>query len=266
MSLGFDINKLDNEFAIIQKATSLKIEEAKESLAEENSESLINEIDNLLRIRNLKFKGNVSELDKILELPSKQIEYLSNKNSIELSNWEKTVDRSRRYLIEKEIAPHSLNTYAMLSKSELEKIDKDLYAPFENLEWDKWDYIFVGLAGILAILTDYFIVRIPKDMTTGIYKGQKGSIVTEKLREFKLPGDWQDKLEKFSKVPFDNTGGPFHRLDTPGHDPILGFVFGTIDIITGKSTSTKLGNFEISSTNFSPEYNPILALLKGFTH
>lgn len=266
MNYKFDINKYDNEFAIVQKAISLKIEEGKESLAKENSEFVIKEIDDLLRIRNLKFMGNVSELDTILELPSKQIEYSSNKSSIEFSNWEKTVDRSRRYLIEKEITPCSLNTYTMLSKSELEKIKKDLYAPFEKLEWDKWDYVFVGLAGILAILTDYFIVKIPKDMTTGIYKGQKGSIVTKKLCEFELPGDWQDKLEKFAKVPFDNTGGSDHRIETFGHDPLIGLVFGVLDIMTGRVTSFKKGGISSNQTDFSMNYNPLSALLKEFAH
>ena len=30
--------------------------------------------------------------------------------------------------------------------------------------WDRWDYMFVGAAGVLASLADFLLVRIPRDM------------------------------------------------------------------------------------------------------
>lgn len=68
-------------------------------------------------------------------------------------------------------------------------------------------------------------------MKSGIYKNQTGSPITENIKNnLKLPHDLQLKFENFAKTPNDNTGGAYHRLDTPGHDPILGFIFGVFSI------------------------------------
>jgi hypothetical protein len=82
-------------------------------------------------------------------------------------------------------------------------------------------------------------------MTSGKYKGQKGSGLTKWLQSLELPEWLQKWLEEVAKVPYDNTGGSSHRSDTPGHDPILGFVFGVIDIIRGSSTTMKNGKIDI---------------------
>lgn len=62
------------------------------------------------------------------------------------------------------------------------------------------------------------------------------------------------------KVPYDATGGSpdlninmlgkYHRLKTLGHDPILGWIFGTLNIITDTVTLT---NFQTYSVNMEKE-------------
>lgn len=70
---------------------------------------------------------------------------------------------------------------------------------------------------------------------------KKGSPLTKWLQSLRLPDGLQSWLENVAKVPYDNTGGSTHRIDTIGHDPILGLIFGVIDIIRGTSTSLKDG-------------------------
>lgn len=67
----------------------------------------------------------------------------------------------------------------------------------------------------------------------------------------------QTWLESIAKVPYDNTGGSLHRIDTLGHDPVLGFIFGVIEIMT-KGVPNNGG--------FEAVHNPFKAILIQFLH
>jgi hypothetical protein len=134
----------------------------------------------------------------------------------------------------------------LLTIEDLELLKKEDYG--HQYKWDKWDYIFVGSAGVIAALTDFLLVKIPQTMT---YDGvvQKGSPITEFLKKHINSTDesnswfaqWARDLEKTCKVPYDVVGGggldgicgKTHRLQTFGHDPVLGLVFGVLDIMRG---------------------------------
>lgn len=68
---------------------------------------------------------------------------------------------------------------------------------------------------------------------------------------------WQEIL--WSSVPFDTTvkasafgetmEGGYHRYKTIGHDPILGWIFGTANIITDTITLTNWNSYRISRVN-----------------
>jgi hypothetical protein len=182
---------------------------------------------------------------------------------------------------------------------------------FGKLSWTEWDYGVVALSALLAILVDFFIVRIPWDMN---FKGQeyKGSPVTKFLnkqsdmimgkapsagsngRSGRRPNQFdetkdngfyqwlremQKKLEEYAKVPYDishndkgkgiNIDGlrpSLHRLMSPGHDPILGFVFGVIDILRGTMTTIdKNGVFHMLKTG-EGSGNVLEAILQVFAH
>jgi len=152
---------------------------------------------------------------------------------------------------------------ALLSEEDIKLLTQEDYA--QQYKWNKWDYVIVGAAGIIASLTDYFWVSIPKTITTGRYAGQKGSIITEWLNRIKLPPPFQKQLETDANVPYDNTGGGDHRIDTFGHDPVLGFIIGTIDIMRGGATTIKGGNISIESGLAEP-VGPLDALVKQFLH
>ncbi len=186
--------------------------------------------------------------------------------TIEYTNWEEYKEKVNLY-IDKYDIDLSIDPIAqMLTPQQFVQIDQKYKQQFEKYKWDKWDYIFVGSAGIIATITDYFFVAIPKIMTSGVYKDQKGSVITEWLHNVKLPPALQKWLEDVSKVPYDHTGGADHRFDTFGHDPVLGFIIGTIDIMRGGATTLKGGKIGFGSGLADPVLNPLEAIIRQFLH
>lgn len=164
---------------------------------------------------------------------------------------------------------------------------------FKPLKWTKADYIAVGLSATVAILLDIFIVAIPEDMKF-LGKEYKGSKVTQKIKEITTKwyeneeqnskfGQWMHNalkaLEEYAKVPYDKAGnnkakginidgfGPqFHRLMEPGHDVILGFIFGVLDILRGTCTVIdKNGVLHVLDVGDS-SINILGAFIKVFAH
>jgi hypothetical protein len=104
---------------------------------------------------------------------------------------------------------------------------------------------------MLAALTDFLLVRIPKTIASGQYAGQEGGPLTDWFERYDTrPGhsegrfaDWARKLEETCKTPYDRQStildgelaripgitGKSHRLQSLGHDPVLGFVFGVLE-------------------------------------
>lgn len=110
------------------------------------------------------------------------------------------------------------------------------------------DYIVAALAGGIAIVVDFLIVKIPK---TTKYEGkfdQEGSPLTTLLRRIGQDSKgeeskWIGILEKWFHVNYDpswRTGvfGPKnHRIYSGGHDPSpAGLIFAIKDILSGTFT------------------------------
>jgi len=171
-------------------------------------------------------------------------------------NWDQFVRDSLAYCTQHGLDP-SLPWEAFLSNDDLARLKQEEYGA--QYRWDKWDYSFVGAAGVLASLTDFLLVKIPHSFNTGQYAGQQGSPITEWLKKYDtrkqggrqdMFAKWARKLESRCKVPYDGTvfekgghleklkgaGGKTHRYQTFGHDPVLGFVFGVLDIMRGTIT------------------------------
>ncbi len=144
-----------------------------------------------------------------------------------------------------------------LEEEDIERLRTESYE--NSLRWDEWDHFFVYGSGMLAALTDFLLVRIPKTMTSGQYAGQEGSPLTDWFKQYDTrPGhsegrfaDWARKLEETCKTPYDRQvtvldgelvqipgmTGKSHRIESLGHDPVLGFVFGVLDIVRGTVTA-----------------------------
>lgn len=177
------------------------------------------------------------------------------------------------------------------------KLLNDYKAQFGDTKWNKWDYCAVGLSSLVAILTDIVIVSIPRDMTfngklykgspvTKFLKGQSEQIMNprENASQFqKWMHKAQHSMESYAKVPYDvsvNRDGnglseaipglspKTHRLQSLGHDPILGFAIGVYDIMRGSLTGFGRNGaiMSVSNSNFQPTNNFIEAFIRQIVH
>ena len=126
-----------------------------------------------------------------------------------------------------------------------------LNAEFNSLhKLDKLDIGISAVAAIVGAAVDILLVGIPQKGAEGLQVGPLSDFIRNKFDE-KFPSDEMEKLanSKVSKVPYDaqdnrNTtvyvdglSGYYHRLLSLGHDPLLGFIFGVFDILTGRMTT-----------------------------
>ena len=171
---------------------------------------------------------------------------------IGFKDWDSFVRQCQIYALEQGLDP--LAPYeALLTEADLKKLQDESYDA--QYAWDELDYIFVGASGVLAALTDFLLVRIPATINSGEYSGQIGSPLTAWLKQYDTTkandwfAQWARHLEKTCKVPYDNQElieGMFprsHRIQSLGHDPVLGFVFGVLDIMRGTITGFSYDKF-----------------------
>lgn len=115
---------------------------------------------------------------------------------------------------------------------------------------DAFDISISAFAALVGAATDILLVGIPQKTTVGL----KSGVLSDHIRDYfdkKFPEEEMKKLanSKESKVPYDaqdnrhttirveGLSAYYHRLLQLGHDPLLGFVFGVADILTGRMTT-----------------------------
>lgn len=115
---------------------------------------------------------------------------------------------------------------------------------------DKVDVAIGALAGMVGAAVDILMVGIPEKTPEGLKAGPLSNYIRDYF-DRKFPEEEMQKLanSKESKVPFDaqdnrhtiirveGLSAYYHRLLQLGHDPVLGFVFGVADILTGRMTT-----------------------------
>jgi hypothetical protein len=183
---------------------------------------------------------------------------------------------------------------AFLTEADLAQLRAESYDA--QYRWDRWDYLFVGASGVLAALTDYLLVRIPQTLHTGTYAGQRGSPLTAWIKQYDMRApaghtdwfaEWARDLEARCRVPYDAMSvagsdglqqipGMFaksHRFQSLGHDPVLGFVFGILDIMRGTMTGFSYDHLRGTHTFLQAAVDSdrepiglILALLRHIGH
>ncbi|MFB2969046.1 hypothetical protein ACE1CD_08740 [Aerosakkonema sp. BLCC-F183] len=200
---------------------------------------------------------------------------------IGFKDWDSFVRQCQIYALQQQLDP--LAPYeAFLTEADLKKLQNESYDA--QYAWDKWDYIFVGASGVLAALTDFMLVKIPATMTSGEYSGQIGSPLTAWLKQYNIKkaddwfAQWARYLEEVCKVPYDDRkliAGMYpqsHRFQSLGHDPVLGFIFGVLDIMRGTITGfsydklTGMHNLDIKFVQNSQPVGLIEAILKQIGH
>lgn len=121
---------------------------------------------------------------------------------------------------------------------------------------DTFDISIAALAGLVGTAVDILLVGIPQKTPDGLNGGPLSNYVRDYFDK-RFPEEEMQELanSKVSKVPYDaqdnrhttirveGLSAYYHRLLQLGHDPLLGFVFGVADILTGRMTTIdKAGN------------------------
>lgn len=115
---------------------------------------------------------------------------------------------------------------------------------------DKVDVAIGAFAGMVGAAVDILMVGIPEKTPEGLKAGTLSNYIRDYF-DRKFPEEEMQKLanSKESKVAFDaqdnrhttirveGLSAYYHRLLQLGHDPVLGFVFGVADILTGRMTT-----------------------------
>jgi hypothetical protein len=219
------------------------------------------------------------DADGTIQAPDKPVTPLPPKTRAKQApssiDFEDLVTEGGRYLTQTGVEPDTDPLLQVLSPIETSEIRKRYEHSFGNVRWDQSDYLVVLLAGFVATLLDVFLVRIPLD---GAFLGrmQAGSPMTRWIRENSKPvhDHYPKDLDKAAKVPYDLTASKavdglspkVHRLMSLGHDPILAFIFGTIDIMSSTGTYIdRHGNLRRIETSTNPEAL-VSAFLTVFLH
>lgn len=121
------------------------------------------------------------------------------------------------------------------------------------------DITFLFIATALQVARQYLITAFPERLSDqDAAKQVKGDMKEKSDRKHRY---YQPSLEEVitNPVPFDAIDGSAkyealkgygalgHRGATPGHDPILGFIFGTANIATSTLTNWKMESYHIST-------------------
>lgn len=189
-------------------------------------------------------------------------------------DWDELVASARSQLLGRGVDVGSLDLDSLLDPEVVKRIERRFSGSFRvESRLDRYDVLATVAAGLVAALVDVLLVRIPTDV---LYLGehhQSGSPLTKWLRSLEVPAD--NRLAQWFKVSFDKVKGVpvdgfyprSHRLQTPGHDPLLGLVVGVIDIMRGGLTAIgKDGGVTVLNGLKAPVYNPFKALVLWIGH
>ena len=129
----------------------------------------------------------------------------------------------------------------------IEQLNED-YNAIHHLDTIDWTISVV--AGIVSAAVDILFVGIPGPSETGVKAGPLSNYIREYF-EKKYPPEEMEALgrKKFVKTPYDaqdnrhtveyvdGLSAYYHRLLSLGHDPLLGFFIGVLDIMRGTMTT-----------------------------
>ena len=195
---------------------------------------------------------NISQSELILnnlgystQTVNKQIEVPSNKKRTTIPTWKSLVELAEKK-VGTDCSLESLFTEEEL-KNNKEAI-RQMNAEYNALhKLDEFDIAISAIATIVSATVEILLVGIPQKTYTGLKAGPLSNYIRAYFNK-KYPAGLNENLD-ISKVPYDaqdnrNTrihveelSAYYHRLLSLGHDPILGFVIGVMDIMTGKMTT-----------------------------
>lgn len=196
-----------------------------------------------------------SKSEKILKkrgcvLPQKKeiLDQSEKSKAVVIRPWEEILDEAERY------TSGECNIESIFTEAELAQNNEAVHMlneEFKNLHsLDKVDISIGALAGLVGATVDLLMVGLPQKTSEGLKAGPLSNYIRDYF-DMIFPAEEMNRLanSKISKVPYDaqdnrNTAihvaglsAYYHRLLQLGHDPILGFVIGVFDIISGRMTT-----------------------------
>lgn len=208
-----------------------------------------------LEVVNESLDERIKKSEKIIEafgydLPEKSFLDHSTHTTAEsdIEEWNEIVLQASS-VIDRDVSIEEIFTEEEISSNEeyLIKIRND----FDSIhQMDSIDWTIPIVAGILGGIIDIVLVGIPERTKQGTSAGPLSDYIRG-LFEKAFPAEEMEKIanSKTSKVPFDaqdnrNTqvyvdglSAYYHRLLELGHDPILAFVVGVLDVLKGTMTT-----------------------------
>ncbi len=229
----------------------------------------------------------VSESEALLRslgygLPKREsIGFVQNKKTVLIPSWE-ALSREAEDAVGAQCDLEELFSQEELCQNAA--AIRQLHHDFNMLHHlDENDVAISAIAGLVGAAVDILLVGIPQKTPTGLSAGKLSNYIRAEF-EKKYPEAEMQKLanSKASKVPYDaqdnrNTteyveglSSFYHRLLSLGHDPLLGFVIGVFDILTGRMTTIGKSGKIVSQimANYADrtESNLFAALAKQIIH
>ncbi|HEL2109724.1 TPA: hypothetical protein TY903_000203 [Streptococcus suis] len=212
--------------------------------------------------------------NKVTTVETKTVQYIPKKE-ISLLSWEQLVEKANQQVQDEIIFEDILTADEIAENYE---VLKDLNAEYKVIySLDKFDILLGVGSGILASLVDILLIGMPAKT---VHAGPLAKYVRKRFETVFSPGDLENW--KFAKVPFDaqdnrNTNRivnglspQYHRLYSLGHDPLLGFIIGVLDIMNGQMTTIdKFGKIVVQDMpNYldRKEENIFFAIAKLLVH
>ncbi len=179
-------------------------------------------------------------------------------------------------LRERGLEPAQVSLEALLDPAEARRLERRFSGGFQiSASLDRYDLAAAAVAALVAGAVDFFIVRIPADIDYLGKFAQAGSPLTKWLQSLTVPADnW---LARYFKTAYDSVqagigvvegfGPRTHRFQTFGHDPLVGLIIGTIDIMRGGMTAISSGGQIISLAGTgTAHFNPFTAFVWQIMH
>lgn len=232
------------------------------------------------------FEKQVQEFIKSQDIDkAKTAEFIAN-NKIEKFNLEKVESKPQKNFDDLINQAHQsgysdVDLYEIATIKEINETNQLLnryYSEFtDQYKLDKYDYAISGIIGTIAALIDYFLVTNVdgKNVAPGKLKSGVEDFWNKLLSEGKI-----EELEEKYKVTYDISLNTYkisqeilglcplyHRFQSLGHDPIIGFIFGVADLIKGQLTAIDgNGRLIIQSVKGAETKSLIEAIITVFGH
>ena len=141
---------------------------------------------------------------------------------------------------------------------------------------DGWDYAIAGGCGLFVAMLDLLFVKAPAKPTTKWTKKVDGVFnrgvqqafnrllppdVSKKLSKLTIGGADSRTVDQLLGAPRGTLNPKNHRLRSLSHDPILGFLFGVLDMQRGTCTVVGSDGLKIYPTTAEPVDGGLFPLL-----